>query len=333
MTDKTVISLKNVLAPEAGASAGSMFSPLEDFETRQILGKKGTRNFDRLTGLTIHGIDGHMEALKEQKEAESTRMGIVVASAQGSMDSIVRFTYETLAHGRPDFVNPALFPNTVMNCAAGQSAIWHGIKGPNSTISSGELSSLSAIQYGMTLIENDYADTLIVGGVEELTEVNQAAFKALAEKYNDGERFIESSVFYVIESETAAKKYQRQPLAIIEGLSAGFNPKATDAVPLTQLVESVLKQTGITTEDISVVSLAGLWPQTREVERTCFHQLFKNAPKLIDIYEQFGNANSSHLALQLHSVIEQLEPGQYGLVYAQDIKGNTGALVVSGGVK
>ena len=170
MTNNVVVSSVSRLLPSEPVSS---LHPSQKcrftstgFETRPVLGKKGTRSMDKLTGLAIHCIDKVMSVVGAQRDAEPDCIGIVVGSAQGSMDSIVRFTYESLAHGRSDFVNPALFPNTVMNCAAGQSAIWHKLKGPNATISCGELSSIAAISYAMTLLDNNYADTLITGAVE-----------------------------------------------------------------------------------------------------------------------------------------------------------------------
>jgi 3-oxoacyl-[acyl-carrier-protein] synthase II len=306
-----------------------------DFDTREALGKKGTRCMDRLTGLAISCIQKAMSVLTDQRDQEPHRMGIVVGSAQGSMDSIVRFTHETLAHDSPDYVNPALFPNTVMNCAAGQSAIWHSLKGPNATISGGELSSFAAINYAITLLNKDYADTLISGGIEELTEVNIAANIKLAEKMVLATKFSEGSVFFVIEHSETSKKYKRNILATIDAIEIGFNPSFEKSDALYSLIESALTSVNITAEDISVVSIAGAWPQTKEIEISAVrHLLNKNKQiRLLNTFDKYGNAVSCHNAMQISSVIDQFEGGQNAILVAQDLKGNIGVMVINKGDK
>ncbi|MCG7536693.1 beta-ketoacyl synthase N-terminal-like domain-containing protein [Pseudoalteromonas sp. OOF1S-7] len=321
----TVISLKQVLV---GDNETQQFNVMADFEVKAALGKKGTRNLDRLTALSIYGIGTHMDDLREQQQADPTCIGTVVGSAQGSMDSIVRFTYESLAYDKPDYVNPALFPNTVMNCAAGQSAIWHGLKGPNTTISAGELSGLAAIQYGLSLIENRYAKTLLVGGCEELSQTNKKAFSALAQQYNETEKFTEASVFFVMESAETAEQYGRTPIATVLSCLGGFNPEPSNAAALKSLIADGLQQADVTSDKVRAVSLGGLWPNAKEIERMCLAEVFDEHVLMIDAYEQYGNANSAHFTLQISALLDELQPGEIGVAYAQCIKGNTGMVVI-----
>jgi 3-oxoacyl-[acyl-carrier-protein] synthase II len=337
MVKDIAISAKNTIVPTPNGDttlSDNVKFLKTGFDTRVVLGKKGTRNMDKLTGLTIHCIDRMMPGLCEQLVLEPERMGIVVGSAQGSMDSIVRFTYESLAYGRPDFVNPALFPNTVMNCAAGQTAIWYGIKGPNATISSEALSSFAAINYAILLLQNNYADTLITGGVEELTEVNIAANTALAHKLDVPARFSESSAFFVVESSKVAAKYHRPVLAMINAIGIGFNPDARNPDALCHLIDQVINDSGLDKIDIDMISIAGLWPQTCELELSAIDFSYSGVSskaKLHQTNSQFGNAVSCHNALQLDAVIENLDPGLSALLLAHDLKGNMAVMVVTGG--
>src|SRR5699024_7600310 len=77
--------------------------------------------------------------------------GLVLGTHTGSAQSIMDFTRESLVSAKPFYVDPSLFPNTVMNCAAGQSAIWHQLKGPNTTIAGGRGTGLLALQYALRL--------------------------------------------------------------------------------------------------------------------------------------------------------------------------------------
>src|SRR5262249_43731077 len=63
---------------------------------------------------------------------------------------------------------PFEFANSVINAAAGQAAIWHGLRGVNSTVAAGEASGLLAIAQAAELVRAGRADALLAGGVEEL---------------------------------------------------------------------------------------------------------------------------------------------------------------------
>jgi 3-oxoacyl-[acyl-carrier-protein] synthase II len=60
------------------------------------------------------------------------------------------------------------FSNTVINAAAGQTAIVHNLRGVNTTISTGLTSGLEAISYAADLIRTGRARAVLAGGAEEL---------------------------------------------------------------------------------------------------------------------------------------------------------------------
>src|SRR5205085_10210854 len=57
---------------------------------------------------------------------------------------------------------------TVINAAAGQTAIVHNLRGVNSTISTGVASGLEAISYATDLIRSGRARAILAGGADEL---------------------------------------------------------------------------------------------------------------------------------------------------------------------
>ena len=83
------------------------------------------------------------------------------------MRTIAEFDRRGLQLG-PSYASPLDFANSVINAAAGQAAIWHGLRGVNSTICAGEASGLSAIACAVDLIRSGRAQALLAGGVEEL---------------------------------------------------------------------------------------------------------------------------------------------------------------------
>ncbi|MFC5286674.1 beta-ketoacyl synthase N-terminal-like domain-containing protein [Actinokineospora guangxiensis] len=141
---------------------------LADFDAREALGRKGTRSMDRLTGLAVHTVGGLLaEHAPERGASWSTDTALVLGTTTGSAESMMEFTRSALEGERPYHVDPARFPNTVMNCAAGQCAIWHGIRGPNTTLAGGHATGLHALTFARRLLDRGRARRVICGGVEE----------------------------------------------------------------------------------------------------------------------------------------------------------------------
>ncbi len=301
------------------------------FEIRRDLGKQGTRNMDRLTALAISGMANLMPDLAVDRVEPKEHIGIVLGTAQGSMDSIVRFTYETLAYDRPDLVNPALFPNTVMNCAAGQAAIWYRLQGLNTTISCHEMSFLAALDYAHLQLRRGAAKTLVTGGVEELTEVNMAGHNLTVKQSNMQRRFSECSVFFTVEREEEALANNRKVLAVIRAVKTGFNPHYETIQPLLDMITEALEESDIAPEQIAASVISGTWPSSRALELEAIQRTLGKEVAPIITYETYGNCGSGQNALQLQQLLSALEAGQFGLLIAQERHGNMAALVLRKG--
>lgn len=156
-----------VSGPEdRAAGPGEMACVVPGFEIREVLGKKGTRSMDRLTAVavaTVGQLVAHADAEAESGPGRALVLGTTTGSAQSMMD----FTRSSLTGDKPFFVDPARFPNTVMNCAAGQAAIWHQLKGPNVTIGGGRAAGLLALNYARRLQRTARARSVLCGGAEE----------------------------------------------------------------------------------------------------------------------------------------------------------------------
>ncbi len=124
-----------------------------DFDATVYLGKKGLRTMDRSGRLLVSAgrlaIDDSGFIITDEN---TDACGVSVGTTLGSLKSIADFDMITLTEG-PRYVNPALFPNTVMNAAASQVAIWNNIQGFCNTLSSGFTTSIDAMQYAADWIE------------------------------------------------------------------------------------------------------------------------------------------------------------------------------------
>lgn len=143
---------------------------ISDFRPEELLGPKGLRNLDRTTLLALCAAKLCLQDARfDVTEENSHDVGVVLGSTMGSIWSISEFDKEGIRNG-PKSVNPALFPNTVMNSPASQISIRFGIKGFNTTLSTGFTSSFDALEYAARFIELNRAGAVLVGGVEELCE-------------------------------------------------------------------------------------------------------------------------------------------------------------------
>ena len=68
---------------------------------------------------------------------------------------------ETIGQQGPDKVSPRLFPNSVMNAAAGHTCLSFKIKGPLSTLAIGTASGLLGLGYAADLIRSGEADVML----------------------------------------------------------------------------------------------------------------------------------------------------------------------------
>lgn len=217
------------LAPLAAALAnggGPEESALADFDARQHLGRKGTAFLDRATAL---GLVACGQALEDSglavDDGNRHRVGVALGTTVGSFQSMSDYTRETLIEERPYLVNPALFPNTVMNCATGQSAIRYGLRGINATVAGGQLGILAVLRYAANALRRGYADAMLAGAIEELTPHRAWA----AEVTGAGPRVGEGAVVLVLEGRDAAVAAGRHVDAELLAVRAGFSPGGTAA--------------------------------------------------------------------------------------------------------
>jgi len=94
-------------------------------------------------------------------------VGLVLGTMFCGIHTIAEFDRRGITRG-PSYISPLDFANTVINAAAGQTAIWHGLTGVNSTIAGGASSGLQALAVATDLIRSGRADAVLAGGADEL---------------------------------------------------------------------------------------------------------------------------------------------------------------------
>jgi 3-oxoacyl-[acyl-carrier-protein] synthase II len=223
-------------------------------DVRAMLGRKGTGFIDRATALALIACG---QAISDSglvvDDSSHERIGIALGTTVGSFSSSSEYSRETLVAERPYLVNPMLFPNTVMNCAAGQAAIRYGLKGVNSTVAGGRLGFLSALGYAVNVLRRGYADVMLVGAVEEFTPHAAWMHERLGWRGRPGE----AAVFFVLERCDQRRAQGREPLAELSAMAAGYQPGEDPAElgdRLAGCASNALRRAGVQPAD--VVALA-----------------------------------------------------------------------------
>lgn len=165
-----VSGLKNITLFDTTPYNTKIAGEVTNFAPQDILGPKGLRTLDRSTKLVMAAsklcLDDANLTINEESAGD---IGVAVGSVFGSIKSVSDFDRDALLDG-PRYVNPAYFPNTVINSPASEVSIRFNIKGFNATLSTGFCASLDAINYAADFIRLGRALTALAGGTEELCE-------------------------------------------------------------------------------------------------------------------------------------------------------------------
>ncbi|MFI9152073.1 beta-ketoacyl synthase N-terminal-like domain-containing protein [Streptomyces sp. NPDC053367] len=279
------------------------------FSNREVLGRKGTRSMDRVTGLAVAAVgrllqDGEGERIPGVADDAALVLGTNTGSAQSIMD----FTRDSLVQEKPFFVDPMRFPNTVMNCAAGQSAIWHQLKGPNTTIAGGRASGLLALNYALRLKKSGHADTVLFGAVEEFS-----AARAWLEWHTWGGReeavLGEGAAVLLLESEEDSAAHGRGGLAEVLGLEFGvYHEPGSEPAVLVDCVRRLLERVGVQPGQVRFHADSHAGGERAATERVALAAVFgTDGPERVPCAELIGDTNAAAAAFQIAAVLAVAE--------------------------
>lgn len=310
-----------------------------DFTAAKYLGRKGTRLMDRLTALAVTSVGGLVEQASAELSAAPERAGLVLGTGWASVQSIMDTTRDSLSGEKPYHVDPAKFPNTVMNKAAGQSAIWHTIKGPNTTISGDWLTGLLALSYAARLYRGGHTDRVLCGAVEEYS--TQRAWLEWHAGAASGERahaLGEGGAFFLLESSDEARAAGRPALARVLGTrfrAFGAPDRASRA--LSDCVRSVLAETGTGADQVRLVSLSGVASTVSAAEEEAVNDALGESAdrRRIRCGPLVGDTSAVATGFQLAAVLAELERSPFGtddaaLITAIGRDGTVGCALLGG---
>jgi 3-oxoacyl-[acyl-carrier-protein] synthase II len=248
---------------------------IRPFDAQGYLPDRNLRPIDRTSRLLLVAAGQALAAGGWTAEAAAEReIGLVLGTTFCSVRTIAEFDRRALQLG-PSYASPFDFANSVINAAAGQTAIWYGLRGPNSTISAGEASGLAAVGYAVDQIRSGRAAALLAGGAEEL------CFESFFGHYKagrlcgsrgdrDGDEFpipfdarrngfalAEGAALVTLEAAGSAAERGAPVLAEVLGHGSGFDPLGTEASAVRAVARAVrlaLEDAGLEAGDVDAWS-------------------------------------------------------------------------------
>ncbi|WP_201517632.1 beta-ketoacyl-[acyl-carrier-protein] synthase family protein [Gulosibacter hominis] len=230
------------------------------------LNRSAMRRVDHLGKL---GVQAVQQLLKQRplSGAERGTTGLIFATATGPLGTVEAFQRGLIVDGKGD---SKLFPNTVMNAAAGHVAVTFGLRGPTATFCAGGASGVSALHLALQLLRNRQCDRVIVAAADEVADALLAGYSrfpgylatSVAEQQaGKGTVYSEGAVALLLEARDALADDEPRTGAYISGIGLSGAALGAGRVSRTpqewaRSYRAALEQAGITATDIDAVVLA-----------------------------------------------------------------------------
>jgi 3-oxoacyl-[acyl-carrier-protein] synthase II len=152
-----------------------------------------TKEARRMDAFMQYGVVAGMQAMRDSglvvTEANSDRIGVLMGSGMGGLESIEQTYDKYLETHSPKKVSPFFIPASIINLVSGHLSIAFNVTGPNLAVATACTTSTHALGLAMRLIQYGEADAMLAGGAEMSTCVTGmsgfAQAKALSQRNDD----------------------------------------------------------------------------------------------------------------------------------------------------
>jgi len=189
---------ESTLAGRSGAGPITLFDASEhvtrfacearEFDPVTYMDAKSARRMDRFAQLAVAAGKMAVEDARLPIEGENDRIGTIVASGVGGLQTFEDQVAVLLERG-PTRVSPLFIPMMIANMGAAQLSMALGLRGPLSCPVTACASGNHALGDALEVIRRDHADVMLAGGAEAaVTSISIAAFnsmKALSTRNDD----------------------------------------------------------------------------------------------------------------------------------------------------
>jgi 3-oxoacyl-[acyl-carrier-protein] synthase II len=137
------------------------------FDAEAYLSPKDVRRFDPFVPF---GVGAGVQAIRDSglaiDESNAPRVGVAMGAGIGGLSTIEENTAKWLESRTPRKVSPFFIPGSIINAAAGQLSILHGLRGPNLALVTACTTSTHSVGIAARCIQHGDADAMVAGGSE-----------------------------------------------------------------------------------------------------------------------------------------------------------------------
>ena len=312
-------SLLQPVPEDVVGEAGHFWGKAESFRAADFMPPLKARKFDRCSLLAVVAAGMALkDAAIDAASFDTTRIGLVLGCGFGGISNAEEFLRGYLTAGTEGLV-PMLFPNVVPNASASNASIEHKLKGPNVTVIQRFCSAEAAFFMAQRFLEEDRADIILTGGVDELFPALLRGLKAIGQLRSFGSSFGEGAGILVLEKGDHARRRNARVRAAVGRMTTigRFFPEVVEAGMERLLPEPF---------SADLVSLSG----TATSDKWLLSRL-PETPR-IDIGPIVGRSLAMG-GLAMTTLVLMLEPGGSGLHLASSPEGPYYAIDIKAGEK
>jgi 3-oxoacyl-[acyl-carrier-protein] synthase II len=212
----------------------------------------------------------------EASDREAERIGVIVSSAVGGLNSL-QDTILTVAHNGPRRASPFAIPMLMSNGAAGIISIDNGYRGPSFSVASACASGADGIGMAWLMLRAGVIDAAVAGASETtISTVGVAAFDRLGamsrrndnsapapfDRDRDGLVMGEGAAILVLERESRAKARGAEILAELAGYAASADAfhvtaPAEDGLGGAQAMRLAMQAAQINPQEVGYINAHG----------------------------------------------------------------------------
>ena len=256
-----------------------------NFKPKDFMPPLKYRRMSRVSRLAVAAsIEAWEDAALEISSRSAPSMGVVIGTGYGSTAQTDDFFVGMLKES-PERANPSLFPDTVPNAPASQVSIYLGLQGPNTTLSHNEISGEQALAYAYRLLQENRAEVILAGSVDEFSAVlfhSLAALRVLSpqganeegmrpfDRRRNGRVLGEGAGILVLEKrkrarERGAKRYGSLMACASTGGPVGISRYEAGGEQMARAMARVLGKAGVSPSQVDYLCAAA--NSTRDLDR------------------------------------------------------------------
>src|SRR5215218_3156901 len=142
---------------------------ITDFDPARFVSPLKLRRVDAVGRIALGATSLALDDADLRASANRAAVGIVLGSATAGVKATGEYL-ESLMRGGPTGAPALMFASTVGNAAASLCSLEFGLRGPNTTLTHKEASSLSAVAYACDLVRHGRAAAVLTGGADDIYE-------------------------------------------------------------------------------------------------------------------------------------------------------------------